>query len=47
MDWSGREDSNLRPHEPESCVLATELLPAKENLATGFVFCQKTIFNGL
>ena len=25
--WSGREDSNLRPHGPEPCALPTELRP--------------------
>ena len=41
--WSGREDSNLRPHEPESCVLATELLPVNDEvrLVRILIFCQK------
>ena len=42
--WSGREDSNLRPHEPESCVLATELLPVNDGLVTNSIFCQKLVF---
>src|SRR3989344_8377218 len=34
--WSGRHDSNVRPHDPQPCALPTELRPAIHGTETTF-----------